>query len=203
MINLLPPTVRESLSYARKNTSLRRSAVAMTIVLICIVVTLLGGLLYLRQTSQTLANQIDTTKQQLQIQNQETIEKDVENLSSTLKLVVQVLSKQVIFSDLIKQVGAAMPRGTVLTSLSINQVSGGLDLQAKAADYQTATQVQVNLKDPESLLFEQVDIVNIQCQTDSTASADPLNSRYPCTIQLRALFSKTNPFLFINKGNKP
>ena len=109
---------------------------------------------------------------------------------------MQVLSKEVLFSKLLTQVGSVMPGGSVLTALSINQLSGGLDLQAKATDYQTATQVQVNLQDPKSLLFEKVDIVNVQCQ--STVTADPLVAKYPCTVQMRALFSKTNPFLFIS-----
>lgn len=203
MINLLPPEVRSSIAYARKNTKLRSSAIGMVIVLVFMVITLAGGLVLLKQTSRSLAKQIEVSKEQLQVQNQEAIEKDVENLSSTFKLVVEVLSKQVMFSSLIKQVGSAMPPGTVLTSLSINQVSGGLDLQAKAEDFQAATQVQVNLRDPKSLLFEKVDVVNIQCQPVENAAAGTVASRYPCTVQLRALFSKTNPFLFINKEAKP
>lgn len=203
MINLLPPEVRASIAYARKNTKLRSSAIGMVIVLVFMVITLAGGLVFLNQTSRSLAKQIEVSKEQLQVQDQEEIEKDVENLSSTFKLVVEVLSKQVMFSSLIKQVGSAMPPGTVLTSLSINQVSGGLDLQAKAEDFQTATQVQVNLRDPKSLLFEQVDVVNVQCQPAGSAAAGSVAARYPCTVQLRALFNKTNPFLFINKGAKP
>lgn len=167
------------------------------------VVTLVGGLLFLKQTSSSLAKQIESSKTQLQVQDQEKTKKEVEDLTSTLKLVVQVLSREVLFSNLLKQVGSVMPRGSVLTTLSINQVSGGLDLQAKASDYQTATQVQVNLQDPKSLLFEKVDIVNVQCQTPGTVVGDSVAARYPCTIQLRALFSKTNPFLFINSSKKP
>lgn len=202
MINLLPPELQSSLKYTRKNSQLRRWALSMTLLLIIMVVTLFGGLIYLRQTSRSLAKQIETSKSQLQIQDQENIQKNVEDLSSTLKLVAQVLSREVLFSKLLKQVGSVMPSGSILTSLSINQLSGGLDLQAKASDYQTATQVQLNLADPKSLLFEKVDIINVQCQT--IASADPVANRYPCTIQLRALFNKTNPFLFISaSGSKP
>lgn len=203
MINLLPPDVRTSLMYARRNTKLRRWAFGLATLLVLMVVTLVGGLLFLKQTSKSLAKQIESSKTQLQVQDQEKIKKEVEDLSSTLKLVVQVLSREVLFSSLLKQVGSVMPRGSVLTALSINQVSGGLDLQAKAIDYQTATQVQVNLQDPKSLLFEKVDIVNVQCQTPGTAVGDTVAARYPCTIQLRALFSKTNPFLFLNTSKKP
>lgn len=197
MINLLPPDVRTGLAFARKNTKLRNSALAMASILVSVVIVFAGGILFLKQTSNNLAKQVESSKSQLAIQDQATIKKDVEDLSSTLKLVVQVLSKEVLFSSLLKQVGSVMPRGSILTALSINEVSGGLDLQAKASDYQTATQVQVNLQDPKSLLFEKVDIITVQCQSSGTIQ-DPTAARYPCTVQMRALFNKTNPFLFIN-----
>lgn len=198
MINLLPPELRSSLDYARRNTKLRKWLVISSTILILMVVTILGGLVYLKQTSKSLARQIDNSKAQLQVQNQDKVAKSVEDLTGTLKLVVQVLSREVLFSKLLKQIGSVMPSGSILTSLSINQLSGGLDLQAKASDYQTATQVQLNLQDPKSVLFEKVDIVNIQCQTAVTA--DPVAAKYPCTIQMRALFNKTNPFLFIGNA---
>lgn len=196
MINLMPPEVRTAMSYARQNTRLRRSATGLTILLVSIVLAFLGGFFFLKQTSNSLAKQLDTGKSQLALQDEEKVKKQVEDLTSTLKLSVQVLSKEVLFSKLLKQVGSVMPRGSILTSLSINETSGGIDLQAKATDYQTATQVQVNLQDPKNLLFEKVDIVNVQCQSGSSA-ADSTANRYPCTVQMRALFNKTNPFLFI------
>lgn len=200
MINLMPPQVRQNIGYARQNTRLRKMSMWLTCLLTAILLTFLGGLLFLKQTSHSLAKQLDTSKAQLALQDQAKVKAQVEDLSSTLKLAVQVLSKEVLFSKLLKQVGSVMPRGSVLTSLSINETSGGLDLQAKATDYETATQVQVNLQDPKNLLFDKVDIVNVQCQT-SSAAADATAAKYPCTVQMRALFSQTNSFLFIG-GNK-
>lgn len=201
MINLLPPEIRSSLVYARKNTLLRRTSLSLGAVLIVITLTYLGGLIVLRQTSNKVSKQVESNRTQLEIQDQAKIKKDVENLSGTLKLVVDVLSKEVLFSSLLKQIGSVMPRGSVLTTLSINELSGGLELQAKTTDYQTATQVQVNLQDPKSILFEKVDIISVQCTT--SAGQNSAASQYPCTVQMRALFSKTNPFLFIsNTGAK-
>ena len=203
MINLLPPELQTTLGYARLNTKLRRTAIGLATLLVAIILTFLGGLLYLKQTSKTLNKQLDVGRSQLAIQDQAQIKQQVDDLSGTLKLVEQVLSKEVLFSKLLKQVGSVMPAGSVLTALSINQISGGLDLQAKATDYQTATQVQVNLQDPKSILFDKVDIINVQCQT-SAGATDTVAAKYPCTVQMRALFSKTNPFLFIsNTGAKP
>ena len=74
---------------------------------------------------------------------------------------------------------------------------GGIDLNAVTKDYQTATQVQLNLQDPKNKIFDKADILNITC-----SSSNPADPSYPCTISLKALFAKNNPFLFINSGAK-
>jgi hypothetical protein len=107
-----------------------------------------------------------------------------------------VLSKEILFSKLIQQVGAAMPANTSLNGLSINKVQGGIDLTASAVDYTAATQVQVNLSDAQNKIFTQADIVSINCSTGTSSSTQ--DTTYPCTVTIRALFAKNNPFLFIN-----
>ena len=111
-----------------------------------------------------------------------------------LKLVVNVLSREILFSKLLTQTGAVTPSNTSLTDLSINQVAGAIDIKAKATDITAATQLQVNLQDPANKIFTKADIQNITCKPDAT---DP---KYPCNVTLKALFAKDNPFLFINKG---
>ena len=88
-----------------------------------------------------------------------------------------------------------MPENSVLSDIEISKVEGGIDLTADARDQNTATQVQVNLADPNNKLFDKVDIVSVNC--DSTT-----NPEYPCKVILRALFTKNNPFSFTNQNNK-
>ncbi len=128
----------------------------------------------------------------------------VQQLSDSLKLVTQVLQREILFSKLLAQTGAALPNGSVLTDLSINKLQGGLDLRVSATDYQTATQVQLNLQDPNNKIFEKADIVNIQCVTPKPGN-NALQNKYPCNVQLRALFAKNNPFSFISPktGSSP
>jgi hypothetical protein len=90
-----------------------------------------------------------------------------------------------------------MPAKTVLTNLQINKVQGGIDLSAQAVDYKTATQIQLNLQDPTNQIFAKADIISIACSANGTGT---LNSKYPCLVQIRALFASNNPFLFINGG---
>jgi Tfp pilus assembly protein PilN len=205
MINLLPPEIKINISYARRNTMLRKWAFALLIGIGVISSTIFIGNLFLRQSTHSLASQVEQGTEQLKIQKLEETQKQVEGISSSLKLVVQVLSREVLFSKLLQQIGSVMPSGAVLTNLSINKLQGGLDLQAAATDYQTATQVQVNLQDPANQIFDKADIVSIQCTSNQTTTGG-IADQYPCTVQVRALFAKNNPFLFINNktgGVKP
>lgn len=193
MINLLPPEVRESITYARRNVRLLKWAFAMGIGILGIAAVIVFGQLYIKQSIKSYTADIEAAREQLKVQKLEETQTKVESISSSLKLVVQVLSKQVAFPDLIKQIGAAMPANTALTDLRISQLQGGIDLTAIASDYNTASQIQVNLQDPENQIFEKADIVNIAC-----SGSNESNSRYPCTVSIRALFAKDNKFLFLS-----
>lgn len=207
MINLLPPEMRENTIYARRNTKLLRWVVVLGGAIAAIFIIVIFGQLYIQQSSKSYAAQIEQTRQQLKVQKLEETQKKVEGISGSIKLAVQVLSKQVLFSALLKQIGSAIPEGAVLTGLSINKLQGGLDLTAAATDYNTATQVQVNLQDPNNKIFEKADIISVQCSTTAgsttnvntgQSTASDLDEKYPCKITVRALFSQNNPFLFIN-----
>ncbi len=209
MINLLPPAMREDIIYARRNTKLVRYCVALLIVIVGIFGIVFVGQLYINQASKSYAAQVTQTEEQLKLQKLEETQKRVEGISGSVKLAVQVLSRQVLFSSLIKQIGSAIPQGAVLTGLSINKPQGGIDLTAAARDYDTATQVQLNLQDPQNKIFDKADIINVQCNPSAANSintntgqpnATQIDGDYPCKISIRALFSKDNPFLFINNS---
>lgn len=199
MINLLPPEVRKSITYARRNTHLRSWITALLLAIVGTVGIVAAGHIYLQQSIRSYTAQVKQGKENLQQQRIEETQKQVQDLTNSLKLVTQVLQREILFSKLLVQIGGALPSGSVLTNLSINKLSGGLDLQAAAIDYQTATQVQINLQDPRNKIFEKADIVNIQCSSGLDA-ADALQAKYPCTVQLRALFAKNNSFSFINSS---
>jgi Tfp pilus assembly protein PilN len=194
MINLLPNQTKESIGYARRNTILFKWVMALGVFIAGVLIIVALGLFYMDRSINSLSTRLEQTKNELKAQNLEDTQTKVDEISGSLKLVVQVLSREVLFSELIKQIGAVVPANAALTDLEIGKVEGAIDLTAVATDYNTATQVQVNLSDPSNKIFDQADIVNITCAATST---DP---RYPCTINIRARFAKKNPFLFINKG---
>lgn len=194
MINLLPSSQKQDLRYARMNSLILRWFIGLLVVLAIIVGTLLVGRTYLASEAKRYAVITESTRQDLKNQNLTETQEKIQNISGNLKLIVQVLSRQVIFSQLIQQVGVVMPQNAVLSNIEISKVSGGIDLTAEAKDYDTATQIQVNITDPANKLFDKADIVSVKC--------DKQNTEYPCTVELRALFSSKNPYMLTNQSPK-
>lgn len=197
MINLLPDEMKSSYGYARRNVSLRNWAIILLFSLAGLGGIGTYGLLMMHQQTKAYSAEVTSIQLQLKQDKLEETQKKIQDITTSSKLAVQVLSQEVLFSKLITQIGAAMPTGSFLTGLNINKVAGGLSLSAKATTYTSATQVQVNLSDAANKIFAKVDIDNVSCSTQNN-----LDSAYPCTVSLRALFNTNNQFLFINQGKK-
>lgn len=193
MINLLPSDMKQSLAFAHHNTKLIKVVIGLGIGTIGIVIIILAGLFYMHQEVNSANASIRDTEASLKQQNEvETIAR-VKDISSSLKLVVSVLSQEILFSTLLRQVGAVMPPNTVLQDLKLsNELEGALELQVGAKDYNSATQVQVNLEQRPDSIFEKADLINVNCK-----SGEDIDSAYPCTASLTAVFSKSNNFTLL------
>lgn len=198
MINLLPSETKESYYYARRNSRLVSWAVTLGLAFIGLGALSAFGILYLNQTANSYDQQVLAMEASLKTQKQAETEKEVKEISNNLKLAVQVLSKQVLYSQMLKQLATLIPSNAALANLNINQGQGALDITANAADYAAATQLQVNLADPNNKIFSKADIVNINCAS-STEGTEA--KKYPCTITVRALFNTKNPYLFISNSS--
>lgn len=198
MINLLPPKVKEDIRYARHNKKLVSWALAMAASIVGILAIVGFGQLYLTQSVRTYERQISEGQERLRIQKIDETQKRVSEISGNLKLVVQVLSREILFSKVLRQVGAAIPSGAILTELTILKVEGGIDLTFEAKDYQTGSQILLNLQDPANKIFEKADIEEIRCTAEI-----PDGQTYPCQVSIRALFGDNSPYLFINEGRQP
>lgn len=192
MINLLPPDTKESFAYGRKNTVLLKWIIALSVAVLGVFVIIFFSQLYISQATKQLEKDISQSEKNLQDRNIEEVEGRVQEISNSLNLVVNVLSRQILFSRLIRDVGSVIPEGAVLRNLTINELDGGINLSADSTDYETATQVQVNLEDPSNEIFTQADIISIRCQSSPTE-----NEPYPCQIELRALFGRNSQFLLL------
>lgn len=195
MINLLPPETRSNLLYARKNNQLRKRLSYLIFALIGALLIVFAGVFYLGQTTKSLEKETVKSRDSLQAQKIEDTQKTVEQISNNVKLTTQVLSREILFSKLLRQLGTVLPSNTSLQELQIDKLQGGITITALAKDINSATQVQLNLQDPQNKIFAKADIENILCDNE-------LAKTYPCTVQIRALFSQNNPFLFISPTQK-
>ena len=121
MINLLPQEYSSALRSDRLTATLYRWMVS-TVAAIAGLVLIVGmGWLYLNQQTVNLNRSIASQKQQLQNQNLTEVQKNADQLSGNIKIINQVLNKEIRFSDLIQAIGQVMPNGSVLSSLTLNE----------------------------------------------------------------------------------
>ena len=197
MINLLPPELKQSYHYAVRNVRLVRWAFMCGLSLVGLAVISTAGLIYVQQSTRSYDDQIATGQALLKEEKLSSTQTEIKDISSSLKLAVQVLSKEVLFSKLLTQLATITPSNSVLTSLNISQSQTSVDVTALSTDYNAAAQLQVNLADPANKLFSKADIVSVNCGSGGSSGSD---SKYPCTATIRALFASNNPYLFINDG---
>lgn len=199
MINLLPPDIKQDIFYARRNTRLRNWIIAGAVALAGLGVIVVGGLIYMQQAVKNQMSQVEQSRQNLQAQKVDETQKRVEEISGNTKLTVEVLSREILFSKLIRQIGSALPANTALQSLQIDAVQGGIQLNALAADFNAGTQLQLNLQDPQNGVFEKADINSITCAdpSDPTSTQAGEPKQFPCDVSLQALFGKNNSYVYI------
>lgn len=190
MINLLPPEIKQDNRYGRLNVTMLHWISALSLTLLVVLAIIGVGFIYLQKNITSYNKQLESSRQQLASQNVGETQKKVEEISNNTKLVTQVLSREILFSKLLRQLGASLPDNTALEEFQVDKLQGGLSLRGAAKDINAATQLQVNLQDPQNKIFEKADIESIVC--------NPVpGKQYPCTVQLRALFTKNNPYLYI------
>jgi Tfp pilus assembly protein PilN len=189
MINLLPPDVKQDMQYGRRNITLVRWIVACFIAVLGVGALVGVGYIYLEKSAKDNLALAEAAKAELAAQKVDETQKKVEEISNNTKLATQVLSREILFSKLMKQLGASLPANTVLRELNIDKLQGGVSLRAGTRDIDGASQLQVNLQDPNNKIFEKADIENISCNEQDI---------YVCSVQIKALFSKNNPYLYIS-----
>lgn len=188
MINLLPPQLKQNYRSGRLNRHLSHWIIACAIGIVGALCITVFGYLYLDQTTKNYTNQTANLRTQLTAQNLKGVQEEVKEISNNLDLVVDVLSKQILFSELLSQLTKLLPSNTRLSGLSISQGQDGIDISASAANYQAATQLHTNIADTSNKLFSKADIISISC-ADTTAS-------HPCTVTIRALFAPNSSYMF-------
>src|SRR4029078_7954449 len=121
MINLLPPDHAAMIRAARQNTTLRKWLIGALIAIALLIMILLSGWIYIDRQTKDLQKNVSLTQQQLQAQNLSKVQSDAKAITGDIRVINQVLSNEIRFSDLIQAIGRVMPKGAVLDSLSLNK----------------------------------------------------------------------------------
>lgn len=199
MINLLPSDYKESIVYARRNWFLRKWIIVLVVSLFGIMVIVGAGNLFMGRSINHQTEAKEAAKKELDAQNINKTKRQLTEVSNNTNLVIKVLSKEVLFSKLIRELGASLPSNTALEEIKIENLDGGITLKALASDINAGSQLQINLSDPSNKIFAKVDIESINCDESS-------KKIYPCSVQLKALFSGNNSFTYLpsaKQGKKP
>lgn len=191
MIDLLPGEVKKSRMYGRRNGLLLRWNLLFSIAIVGILAIIGTGYFFINNAAISATEVRSETEAAIKTAKLDEVEEDYTTFSNNLKTVVQILSSQVLFSELLQQIGGVTPSGATLNSVSLSDSDNALDLSFTTSSASLAPTVQVNLEDPENELFEKADIILVSCQTDE----DGLEA---CNVQLRALFREDAKFLFLN-----
>jgi len=194
VINLLPPELKTDYRYARRNRRLAHWAVAFVLAIFGVAVITGGGLFVMNRSINSYKSRVTGDQAQLASQDAAGVQTQVADISDNLKLMVQVLSKEILFSKLLARLGSITPSNAILTNLSISQTESAIEITAQTVNYNAATQLQVNLAAPGNQIFSKADLVSITCMTGTQVTTPG----YPCTADIRAQFTTNNPFLFIN-----
>ena len=198
MINLMPVTDKETIIYGRRNRTMLKWTAMCLAVIAAMAATVLFGMFYIDSSKNRLSDSIEQTQTKIASEKLDQVQRQAVEMSQGVKLIVQILSKEVKFSKLLQSIGAIMPDGTSLSGIQLsNAVAGALDLTANAVDYQSATQVQVNLLDAKNNLFSKVDTTSVSCNDGTQTSSTGEPSKYPCQILLRAQFKEGAAITFL------
>jgi hypothetical protein len=189
MINVLPPELKKEYSYARRNAGLLRMAGWIGVGLAIMALIIAAGLVYLQQSANDYKDLAAATNSRLESQDLAGVQKEAKGISDDIKLAVQVLEREVLFSQLLSRLAQVTPGGVTLQTITLTELQGGLDITAKSVDIPSATQLQVNLSDPANNIFEAADLVNTNCA--------PSDDKYRCTSVIRAQFTPDSPYYFI------
>lgn len=193
MINLLPNDRKQEYLFARRNTSLLRFIIGVLIGIIFVIFVILFGYTLISSETKAYNDAVKSSASKLSSQDEQQTIAKVKEISNNLNLMVKVLNQQVLFSELLKQLGAVMPNGTSLKNLSLNEsLAGKLDLEVAAIDYASAAQAQINIQDPSNKLFKSADTIYINC-----TQKDPV---YPCLALIKTTFAPDNSFMLLSKN---
>lgn len=195
MINLMPKDIKQDRAYGRSNVLLLKWTSQIAVAYILLIIALISGYSFMVSAQRSVNNSKKRVEETIKNEKLDQTEKEYSSFASNVKTVTQILSKQLIYSSLLQQIGSVTPNGATLSSVSISSAANALDLNFNIASSDIAPIIQLNLQDEKNKLFQKADIIQVSCQQSNEAEK--------CTTQLKAEYKKDAKFLFINTIGTP
>jgi Tfp pilus assembly protein PilN len=185
VINLLPPNVKEDRAYGRRNISMLIYSGALLGTAVTTAAIMIISLQFVSLDEPTLNKKIQDN--QVTISALEKNVKTVEDVARRLETAAKIRDQSIGFSELLPKIGAVLPEGVVLNSLSLT--GGATDPLQLEIDLTNANLTSVMIKNlVESDLFEAADITSL---TPLGTGEGGETIKYQFTASITASFTGT------------
>lgn len=194
MINLLSPAQKEEIKAGRVNVQLRKYVLLSSFVAVAILAVYGVGFYIVIGEKEKAQQQLD--QDAVTAVRYQTVQKDTKTYKTNLVIAKKVLTNGVSYSTFVTSVAQALPAGSVLTDLVLNDLggstvaatgSGDVILHARTTSYGGALQVKDSLE--ASTVFESVSITDVK-KVDVTAESTSLEKKYPFTLDVSVVITK-------------
>lgn len=184
MINLLPSDLKTDRRYGRRNRTLRNYSLVLFLIGICSTLVMFLNSRLIAADEKNLRAEI--SQKQAQAAALEPIQKKYEKLAADLKTIEQLYGGEVVFSQLLPEIGGLLPSGTILNGLTLasGKKDAPLNLEIDMESQELAAVFQQNLT--KSDLFEAADITVIT----SKGEGDDGGYAYSATLSAKFLSEK-------------
>lgn len=195
MINLLPHDVKSDIGYARKNKVLF-SWILLLLALLAVMLVIVGiGMFFITQRANNINRLVAISEQRIVDQDLAAYQKNAETFSNDLNTAVKLLENQLLFSKIIRTIGAVLPPGVVLDTLdySVEDEVLTLNISGKSQkDITTAFENISSSKERSGNLFTNADLLKVDCSSVDEG----------CSGSVVVLLNKNSDFYLLNNALK-
>lgn len=190
MINLLPKETKDTIHAGRLNVLLRRYVVFTSMAVLLGIGAFATGYYLTGQRKAVLTQ--DALALEARAAEYTGVKQKAQELSNNLKITKQILSNEIVFSELSINIAKTLPPGAVLTNLNVSTQSIGKEVIINGRVRTPADGLALKNALEASPLFENVNIQNISRPAEETQSVDasPLVRSHPYVIILSTILTK-------------
>jgi len=181
MINLMPDDIKKEIRSARTNVVLVRYIVVILLAFVFLVLVLMVSYVVLTQTKASAQRVVDSNDTKAEVYS--TTKAQVDALSGSLIQTKSILDQEVLYSNVLMNIGQQMPPGTILSSIALNAASfTGAPVTLKAYAKTNDNAVALRQKFQSSPIFSNVNFASI---SDSSGIEG-----YPISVSITLTITK-------------